>query len=89
MGEETGIVELLERTKDDNATFTAQEVRRIMEFVNESAINDIYNKARIAEIMQQSHARVQREKTMLQALINSMGNGSSPQLISLVDDLYE
>lgn len=83
--EPVGIVTLMERTNDDNETFTAPEVRRIIEYVNTVAINDIYNQTRIATIMQENESRKARDKTLLAALINSMGSNAVPQLLSLLE----
>lgn len=61
------IGKLMERLKDDAATFTAPEVRALIEYQYEQATKDIYNNARVADTlaktqaMAEESARIQSE----------------------------
>jgi uncharacterized membrane-anchored protein YjiN (DUF445 family) len=85
MTEEVGIVTLLDRVQDDTATFTAEEVRRIIEHVNARAIDDIYNQSRIAAAMQATTERKARDHALLDALIASTSSTTRPALLSVME----
>lgn len=84
MASNDGIVTLMERINDDNATFTAEEVRRIRDFTMQCAIDDIYNNARVAAIMQESRERAERDRALAEAMIASIGGQERPKLVSIV-----
>lgn len=81
---DSGIVTLMERINDDNETFTAEEVRRIRDFTMQCAIDDIYNNARVATMMQESRERAERDRAMAEAMIASIGGQERPKLVSIV-----
>ena len=81
---DSGIVTLMERINDDNETFTAEEVRRIRDFTMQCAIDDIYNNARVATMMQESRERAERDRALAEAMIASIGGQERPRLISIV-----
>lgn len=81
---DSGIVTLMERINDDNETFTAEEVRRIRDFTMQCAIDDIYNNARVATMMQESRERAERDRALAEAMIASIGGQERPNLISIV-----
>ena len=74
----------MERINDDNETFTAEEVRRIRDFTMQCAIDDIYNNARVATMMQESRERAERDRAMAEAMIASIGGQERPKLVSIV-----
>lgn len=59
--------ELVERMKDAEATFTRDEVQTLIDWHYQRALNDTYNKSRIAAALQtqqqiaEEQARIQRE----------------------------
>ena len=53
---------LLERLKDDDATFTAQEVSAMLDFTRERAVHDMYVASKLAQDMQL--AREMHERTL-------------------------
>ncbi|MBR3226884.1 MAG: hypothetical protein IKF78_16340 [Atopobiaceae bacterium] len=81
---DSGIVTLMERINDDNETFTAEEVRRIRDFTMQCAIDDIYNNARVATMMQESRERAERDRALAEAMIASIGGQKRPELVSIV-----
>ncbi|MBR3226253.1 MAG: hypothetical protein IKF78_13105 [Atopobiaceae bacterium] len=81
---DSGIVTLMERINDDNETFTAEEVRRIRDFTMQCAIDDIYNNARVATMMQESRERAERDRALAKAMIASIGGQERPKLVSIV-----
>ena len=81
---DSGIVTLMERINDDNETFTAEDVRRIRDFTMQCAIDDIYNNARVATMMQESRERAERDRALAEAMIASIGGQKRPELVSIV-----
>ena len=81
---DSGIVTLMERINDDNETFTAEEVRRIRDFTMQCAIDDIYNNARVATMMQESRERAERDRALAEAMIASIGGQDRPELVSIL-----
>lgn len=65
----TSIDELMQRIDDDEETFTSAEVRSIVEHVERSALNDIYNKSRIAQNAQRCAEIVEQSRQAMEQLI--------------------
>lgn len=65
----TSIDELMQRIDDDDGTFTSEEVRSIVEHVERKALNDIYNKSRIAQNAQRGAEIVEQSRQAMAQLI--------------------
>lgn len=70
---DTGVVyidELETRLKDDEATFTSEEVRKLIEWHERQVQKDIYNSARVASVMTASAQIVEDSKAAMQRLLD-------------------
>lgn len=74
------IDELHERLKDDTSTFSAPEVRHLLEDTERRALTDVYNNARIAAATR--HAQEQRDiaRSCADQLLGAWNNVMSPTL---------
>lgn len=66
----TGIDELEERLKDDDAVFSALEVRTLIEWREQRMQKDIYNTARIASVMTSTAQIVEDSRAAMQRLLD-------------------
>ncbi len=76
----TTIDELKARLEDDEATFTAAEVRRLVEFEVHATVNDAYNTARLANALQLSHQRLEDSRAQWRELMESLEPYQPPVL---------
>lgn len=67
----TSLDELMTRMDDDSQTFTASEVRTIVEHVERRALDDIYNKTRIAQRAANDAQMAERVNDALERLVAS------------------
>ena len=79
----TSVDELMKRIEDDAATFTAEEVRQVLEHVERQALNDVYNKARIAQSAQRSAEIVQRSSDAMERLVQLIEPVTEPQFVKV------
>lgn len=63
------IDELKKRLEDDAATFTAPEVRTLLDWTFEHVSKDAYNQARIASALQQAQETQEFNKTIITSLL--------------------
>lgn len=76
----TTMDELKARLEDDDATFTAAEVRRLIEFEVHATVNDAYNTARLANALQVSQQRLEDSREQLRAFKASLEPYKPPVL---------
>lgn len=81
------IDELRNRLKDDTTTFTALEVRALLDYSIEHAHRDEYNQARIAQALQQAQEMEDIAKAAIQDLAQRWDN--SPMVPTLQVVSYE
>lgn len=70
---DTGVVyidELETRLKDDEATFTSIEVRKLIEWHERQVQKDIYNTARVASVMTSTAQIVEDSRAAMQRLLD-------------------
>ena len=70
---DTGVVyidELETRLKDDEATFTSTEVRKLIEWHERQVQKDIYNTARVASVMASTAQIVEDSRAAMQRLLD-------------------
>ena len=80
------IDELMERLEDDAETFTAPEVRRIVEYVERTTANDAYNSARIADALQRAAQVHEEGRSQWQQLLDSIEPYKPPVLRKVGDE---
>jgi hypothetical protein len=66
----TDIDELEERLKDDDAVFSASEVRKLIEWREHRMQKDIYNTARVASVMTSTAQIVEDSRAAMQRLLD-------------------
>jgi hypothetical protein len=66
----TDIDELEERLKDDDAVFSASEVRKLIEWRERRMQKDIYNTARVASVMTSTAQIVEDSRAAMQRLLD-------------------
>jgi hypothetical protein len=66
----TYIDELEERLKDDDAVFSAPEVRKLIEWRERRMQKDIYNTARVASVMTSTAQIVEDSRAAMQRLLD-------------------
>lgn len=64
------IDELEERLKDDDAVFSAPEVRKLVEWREQRMQKDIYNTARVASVMTSTAQIVEDSRAAMQRLLD-------------------
>lgn len=62
---------LLERLNTETELFTVSEVRALMEYVERSALNDIYGKTRILQHAEMSRAILEKSQEAMETLVSS------------------
>lgn len=76
----TTIDELQKRLEDDAATFTAQEVRMLIDWTIEHVGLDEYNKARIASSLQHAQDMQDFSKSVITQLLEKWEPETTPTL---------
>lgn len=76
----TTIDDLKKRLEDDAATFTAQEVRTLLDWSVAHAATDAYNEARIASSLQHAQAMHDFSKTIITQLLEKWESDTAPTL---------
>lgn len=79
--------ELVKRLEDDTATFTALEVRTLIDWTFERVSKDAYNQARIATALQQAQEMEDIAKAAIQDIAKRWDN--SPMVPTLQVVSYE
>lgn len=75
-----GIPSLVERLDNPEETFTCEEVHTLIDYYEKRALDDIYNKSRIAENLRASRERsaaLEQQKAKLMATLSDI---KAPQL---------
>lgn len=76
----TTIDELQKRLADDAATFTAQEVRTMLDWTTEHVGLDAYNQARIASSLQHAQEMQDFSKSVISQLLEKWETSTTPTL---------
>lgn len=76
----TIIDELKKRLEDDTATFTAQEVRTLLDWSVTHAATDAYNQARIASSLQHAQEMQDFNKGIIKDLLGRWETNTTPSL---------
>lgn len=76
----TTIDDLKKRLEDDSATFTAQEVRTLLDWSVAHAANDVYTQARIASSLQHTQDMHDFSKTVIKQLLDRWEPDTIPTL---------
>lgn len=76
----TMIDDLKKRLEDDSATFTAQEVRALVDWSITHAATDAYNQARIASSLQHAQEMQEFSKGIIEDLLNRWETNTTPSL---------
>lgn len=74
------IDDLKERLKDPDATFTSAEVQTLIEHTERAALNDIYNKSRIAIATEHAQQGVAATQACANALLAAWSTETTPTL---------
>ena len=72
------VARLLERLSDDNETFTSDEVKSVMEYVERKSLNDIYGKTRILQHAEMSRAILEKSQEAMDILVSSVEQVPTP-----------
>lgn len=76
----TTIDALKQRLEDDSATFTAQEVRTLLDWSVTHAANDVYTQARIASSLQHTQEMHDFSQRIITQLIDKWEPNTTPTL---------
>lgn len=76
----TTIDDLKKRLEDDSATFTAQEVRTLLDWSVSHAANDVYTQARIASSLQHTQDMHDFSKSVIAHLLEKWESNTTPTL---------
>lgn len=76
----TTIDDLKKRLEDDSETFTAQEVRTLLDWSVTHAANDVYTQARIASSLQHTQDMHDFSKNVIAQLLDRWETDTTPTL---------
>jgi hypothetical protein len=79
----TTLDELRERLKDPDATFTSEEVNKLLEDTERKALMDSYNQARIAAATQAAQEGLAVTKACAEQMLAQWSNDTTPALVEV------